>query len=236
MTKKILTDLDATGRTITAGGLSLPSTTSTITLNSSVGASGQVLTSAGSGSTPTWSDPFTFGAIDMVSGYYYSTPVVTRGTSALTNGDVMLTPFIASKTFSITTMYVQTTASVSGSTATLGIYNSDSQGKPNTLLGYGTISLSAPAGTKTLNLSPSITLNRGQLYWLACLGLAASSTSTFRTVTVSSLFGAVWQQSSTSLTAASAPVCYYAGGQSSLPNPWTSTSTNTVSPIVWISG
>jgi len=56
MTKNIYTDLNATGRTITAGGLSLPSTTSTITLNSSVGASGQVLTSAGSGSTPTWTN------------------------------------------------------------------------------------------------------------------------------------------------------------------------------------
>jgi hypothetical protein len=36
-------------------GLILPSTTSTITLNGSVGTAGQVLTSAGPGATPTWS-------------------------------------------------------------------------------------------------------------------------------------------------------------------------------------
>jgi hypothetical protein len=59
MAKKILTDLDATGRTITAGpvtttGLTLSGTTSPITLNASVGTSGQVLTSAGPGLTPSW--------------------------------------------------------------------------------------------------------------------------------------------------------------------------------------
>ena len=38
-------------------GLTLNSTTSTITLNASVGTSGQVLTSAGAGATPTWTTP-----------------------------------------------------------------------------------------------------------------------------------------------------------------------------------
>lgn len=39
---------------ISTTGLILPSTTSTITLNGSVGTTGQVLTSAGAGATPTW--------------------------------------------------------------------------------------------------------------------------------------------------------------------------------------
>lgn len=42
---------------ISMAGLVLPSTTSTITLNASVGIAGQVLTSAGPGATPTWSTP-----------------------------------------------------------------------------------------------------------------------------------------------------------------------------------
>jgi hypothetical protein len=37
--------------------LTLSSTTSPITLNASVGTSGQVLTSAGAGATPTWTTP-----------------------------------------------------------------------------------------------------------------------------------------------------------------------------------
>jgi len=43
-----------TAGTLTAAGLTLSSTTSPITLNASVGTSGQVLTSAGAGATPTW--------------------------------------------------------------------------------------------------------------------------------------------------------------------------------------
>jgi hypothetical protein len=43
---------------ISTTGLILPSTTSPITLNASVGTSGQVLTSAGSGATPTWTTSY----------------------------------------------------------------------------------------------------------------------------------------------------------------------------------
>jgi hypothetical protein len=42
---------------ISTAGLILPSTTSPITLNASVGTAGQVLTSAGAGATPTWTTP-----------------------------------------------------------------------------------------------------------------------------------------------------------------------------------
>lgn len=42
--------------TVTTAGLTLSSTTSPITLNASVGTTGQVLSSAGAGATPTWRD------------------------------------------------------------------------------------------------------------------------------------------------------------------------------------
>lgn len=47
-------DIPTTLRATTLPGLTLQSTTSPITLNASVGSSGQVLTSAGAGATPTW--------------------------------------------------------------------------------------------------------------------------------------------------------------------------------------
>ena len=46
-----------TAGTLTSAGLILSSTTSPITLNGSVGTSGFVLTSAGAGATPTWTNP-----------------------------------------------------------------------------------------------------------------------------------------------------------------------------------
>lgn len=54
MTKKLLTDLSATGSVTATKGLVLSGTTAPVTLNGSVGSSGQVLTSAGAGATPTW--------------------------------------------------------------------------------------------------------------------------------------------------------------------------------------
>jgi hypothetical protein len=47
----------SSGGAFTTTGLTLSSTTSPITLNASVGTSGQVLTSAGAGATPTWTTP-----------------------------------------------------------------------------------------------------------------------------------------------------------------------------------
>ena len=54
---KVKNGLDAAG-VVTSAGLSLLSTTSPITLNGSTGTSGQILTSAGTGATPTWASSF----------------------------------------------------------------------------------------------------------------------------------------------------------------------------------
>lgn len=60
MTKKVLVDLNVTGKVTANKGLELPSTTAPVTLNGQNGTSGDVLTSAGSG-TPTWTTPVTSG-------------------------------------------------------------------------------------------------------------------------------------------------------------------------------
>jgi hypothetical protein len=57
---------------ISTTGLILPSTTSTITLNGSVGTTGQVLTSAGAGATPTWSKPYVALTGDTMAGSLYA--------------------------------------------------------------------------------------------------------------------------------------------------------------------
>jgi hypothetical protein len=48
-------------------GITLSSTTTPITLNASVGTSGQVLTSAGTGATPTWTTPASHTLISSVA-------------------------------------------------------------------------------------------------------------------------------------------------------------------------
>jgi hypothetical protein len=55
---------------MSVAGLILPSTTSTITLNGSVGTAGQVLTSAGPGATPTWSNGSQLITINNQAGNY----------------------------------------------------------------------------------------------------------------------------------------------------------------------
>lgn len=62
---------------VTAAGLTLSSTTSPITLNASVGTSGQVLTSAGAGATPTWTN------VSYAGGTLTSGLVLATGTTSL---------------------------------------------------------------------------------------------------------------------------------------------------------
>jgi hypothetical protein len=63
---------------LTAAGLTLSSTTSPITLNGSVGTSGQVLTSQGAGATPTWTTISGTGTVTSI----------TAGTNGLTGGTI----------------------------------------------------------------------------------------------------------------------------------------------------
>lgn len=66
---------------VTAPGLTLNSSTSPITLNTNVGTSGQVLTSAGAGATPTWTTPSAGGT--FTGGTLTSGLVLAAGTTIL---------------------------------------------------------------------------------------------------------------------------------------------------------
>jgi hypothetical protein len=66
---------------VTAPGLTLNGSTSPITLNTNVGTSGQVLTSAGAGATPTWTTPSAGGT--FTGGTLTSGLVLAAGTTTL---------------------------------------------------------------------------------------------------------------------------------------------------------
>jgi hypothetical protein len=77
---------------ISMTGLILPSTTSPITLNGSVGTAGQMLTSAGAGATPTWSTPTS--DLDTLTDVVITTPtskdqLIYNGTSWVNSRPVM---------------------------------------------------------------------------------------------------------------------------------------------------
>ena len=76
----VVASMSATG-VLASRGLSLASTTSPITLNGSVGTSGQVLTSAGAGATPTWTTISGGGGSGTVTS-------ITAGTNGLTGGTI----------------------------------------------------------------------------------------------------------------------------------------------------
>jgi hypothetical protein len=67
MAKKILADVTATGNVSATKGFVLPGTTAPLSVNGLTGTSGQVLTSAGAGNTPTWSVPSSHQVIASVT-------------------------------------------------------------------------------------------------------------------------------------------------------------------------
>jgi len=78
---KVKNGLDASG-VVTSTGLSLLSTTSPITLNGSTGTSGQILTSAGTGATPTWASSFSGFLSTTNTGRTGSVSFITPGSSS----------------------------------------------------------------------------------------------------------------------------------------------------------
>jgi hypothetical protein len=77
MARLFKTGITAEG-VLTSNGLTLSSTTSPIILNAAAGTSGQVLTSAGAGATPTWTSVSGTGTVTSI----------TAGTNGLTGGTI----------------------------------------------------------------------------------------------------------------------------------------------------
>jgi hypothetical protein len=114
------------------------------------------------------------------SGYWYE----PRNGSQITAGTVVqnrlfLSPWFVSETITIDRIGANHTVPQTSTTLRLGIYNSDSNGEPSTvLLDAGTIDTSVAAGVQAITVSQ--TLNAG-LYYLASVWQGGSTSPTIRT-------------------------------------------------------
>jgi len=149
------------------GTVNYDSTTTPIHLNASAGTTGQVLTSAGTGATPTWTTPGLTSWTAFQSGYYYYAQGGTQTNATPTLNTMTLVPFAlsVSTTFTKIGIYVNT-GGAAGAVVRLGIYNS-SNGLPGTrLLDAGTVATTTSSALALITISQ--TLAPG-LYWLAAV-------------------------------------------------------------------
>jgi hypothetical protein len=140
-------------------GLTLSSTTSPITLNGSVGTSGQVLTSAGAGATPTWTTvsgggSFTGGT--LTSGLVLATGTTTLQPLKFVAGTNLTTPVTGVKEYDGTVFYSTSNTNPGRALETQSYYYvSDSDfyidfsgsGASQSMFGGPTTGLTVAAGT-----------------------------------------------------------------------------------------
>ena len=130
-----------------------------IQVNGAAGTAGQVLTSQGSGSDPTWAAAGGGGISPrgyVASGNFtaqnlaHSRPWGTNDSSTGTSGDSnpSCRPFFISQPGTVATMAVKVTSGSSGNYLA-GIYDSDANGSPNNLLGMASFAVSGGAGDRT---------------------------------------------------------------------------------------
>ena len=107
---------------LTSNGLTLSSTTSPIILNAAAGTSGQVLTSAGAGATPTWTSVSGTGTVTSI----------TAGTNGLTGGTITTIGTIDIDTAKVPRLTTNTnTFQASSGATTLAVRVGPTQGTTN---------------------------------------------------------------------------------------------------------
>jgi len=158
--------LDVSGA---ATGLTFPDGTTQLTAASSGGA-GITLPNIGStnetmyliSQSPIW------GSVD------------TTATVSLTSGDLgkcMAYPFIAPKTGDLSELIVQvSTADAVVDTCYLAIYSQGSDNLPETLLGYGSMSMASTGASTQTSLSDTVSLTAGEQYWFS-INMSATGTA-----------------------------------------------------------
>ena len=161
----------------------------------SAGTSGQVLTSAGASSPPTWSTAGGGGGSVVKlpkigstneNQYLISASAVwgsadISGSTSMTSADLgkcIAFPFIAATTGSLTaaSIYINT-GGVAETTLYLGFYSQDSDNLPSTLLGYATMDTSSTGSNTVTSFSSTVSLTAGEQYWYT-VNMADSGTST----------------------------------------------------------
>ena len=226
MARKVLTTLD----------LNAP-----LTLTGAAGSSGQVLTSGGAGTTPTWTTPSSGSAtgaglyaLDYISGNWYSGPITSRAGSTPAFQVSYVFPFIAGKDQTFTKLATYLTGINANCVLTLGVYNSTSTGFPQTLMASGTVTGDTLGIRSVTGLSISMT--KGSLYWLAIningitnvtgLVLPVASTAT------NPLFFSAAQP--VPISGTGNVNGFGVSSSTSLPSTWSSTTAFATVPVVYI--
>jgi hypothetical protein len=231
------------------GGVTISGASNPLTVGGTAGTSGQVLTSAGPGVSPAWSNvsvtpsAMFYGPRYLVAGYQYSPyPMdlsATYGggidsfTRTATSGQLTCIPFMVPANATAISLSAYVYTSVASSTARLGIYNNAGTADyPGSLLLDAGTFLTTTSGIKTITISQALSANT--LYWLAYVqnnGLPTIYCSPYQ---VFSPF------MPTGSTAQIATGYSYSGWSqsavtSSMPASFTATKTgNTQAPMVWI--
>ena len=150
------------------------------------------------------------------SGFYYSTPITSKGSASYSAGDLHATPIYIGKATTFNQIAMHCTG-VGGTNARLGIYN-DGGGFPSTLLvDAGSVATTA-TGDQTITISQI--LGPG-VYWLAIAMQGGSGTFTVSTSPGFDI-GYIGQSSIGTV----APIGYSQGGiTGALPSPWGATLT-----------
>lgn len=105
------------------------------------------------------------------------------GTQAQVANRVIIAPFVAAYDITIDQLGISVSPLVAASNAKVVIYESDSNGRPTTILRETANIDCATTGTKFASIT-SLTLNAGATYWI---GVRSSSTQTLRTLAVGAL-------------------------------------------------
>jgi hypothetical protein len=104
----------------------------------------------------------------------------TTATVSLTSGDLgkcMAYPFIAPKTGNLSELILSvSTADATVDTCYLAIYSQDSDNLPETLLGYGSMSMASTGASSQASLSATISLTGGTQYWFS-VNMSATGTA-----------------------------------------------------------
>lgn len=101
----------------------------------------------------------------------------SASTGALTANLLYLIPFVPDQNGSIDQMGIEvTTAASAGGVARFGVYSSDSDGKPATLLGGDVTVATDTTGWKKTSAFTAVAVTSGSRYFLAVVGQVASAT------------------------------------------------------------
>jgi hypothetical protein len=173
------------------------------------------------------------GALNYVSGNWYTSPHTSKGSSTPNIGSSYLHPFIATKTQTFTKLGIYITGSNVYGAVTLGVYDSNSDGFPNNKLAQGIVSTDT-SGFQTVT-GLSISMTKGNLYWLGTYfaGITNLTGASFASTSVLSFGNAFMQLGAPTSTTFTANA-YFASSQTGLPSTWTATGQAASAYVVWI--